>query len=180
MPRIFAYRFIKGDHEYNLDVSIDDEALVKDSLSFAVTAQYRHLKEDHWQTVTVSLDYDFGENQITATFDGIAVPITLSLKPFIDEVKSIVADAITPGLDRAIERIIQGVPVPDPIFGCLLKAGISTLVGQLLRCLQQIREVPTFGQRVRETARCLRHNGIAMLSTAARRTFMCMVTLGIF
>ena len=58
----------------------------------------------------------------------------------------------------AAELIIQAIPV-DPLLGCLLKSGVSTVIGQLIRCWRGTAEVQDAGiqmeGRIRALADCV-------------------------
>ena len=82
------------------------------------------------------------------------------------------------GLDEAIETAIQGMPVPEPAFGCLIKAGISTTVGQLIRCHNRHRTIAQRGTRAWQIVKCLGVNAPGMKIKAALRTLGCWLSLG--
>ena len=81
------------------------------------------------------------------------------------------------GLDEAIEAAIQRIPSPDP-FICLLKAGISTTVGQLIRCNNRHKSVEQRRSRAWKIVKCLGVNAPGMTIKAALRTLGCWLTLG--
>jgi hypothetical protein len=76
-----------------------------------------------------------------------------------------------------VEEIIAAIPVPDPILGCMLKAGVSATIGQAVTCNQHARR-DGFRQRVREIAACLIDNAGGIFSRAAWRLSRCIATMG--
>lgn len=83
------------------------------------------------------------------------------------------------GVDEAIEAAIQRMPVPEPAFGCLIKAGMSTTVGQLIRCHNRHRRIEQRGNRAWQIVKCLGVNAPGMTIKATLRTLGCWLTLGI-
>ena len=83
------------------------------------------------------------------------------------------------GLDEAIEAAIQAMPVPEPAFGCLIKAGVSTTVGQLIRCHNRHRRIEQRRNRAWQIVTCLGVNAPGMTIRAALRTLGCWLTLGL-
>lgn len=82
------------------------------------------------------------------------------------------------GLDQAIETAIQSLPVPEPAFGCVIKAGISTTVGQMIRCHNRHRMIEQRRSRAWEIVKCLGINAPGMTIKAALRTLGCWLTFG--
>ena len=82
------------------------------------------------------------------------------------------------GLDQAIETAIQSLPVPEPAFGCVIKAGISTTVGQMIRCHNRHRMIEQRRGRAWEIVKCLGINAPGMTIKAALRTLGCWLTFG--
>ena len=92
-------------------------------------------------------------------------------KAFIDE-----EDAFANGL----EAFLNGVPVPEPALGCVLKAGISSVVGQTIRCNNkwvQTRDEARVS-RLRSIKNCLWESAGKLVGKAATRTMICWGTLG--
>ncbi|MCR9194105.1 MAG: hypothetical protein NXH88_05185 [Hyphomonas sp.] len=81
-------------------------------------------------------------------------------------------------LSGAIEELIQGFPT-EPGIGCLIKAGLSTSVGQLIECHHETRDWPLVTPKVRAMLRCLQVNVMAMGVRAFGRTVRCFVSLGL-
>ena len=98
------------------------------------------------------------------------------LRHEIDQAARDLLDAA--GLDQAIETAIQSLPVPEPAFGCVIKAGISTTVGQMIRCHNRHRMIEQRRSRAWEIVKCLGINAPGMTIKAALRTLGCWLTFG--
>ena len=70
----------------------------------------------------------------------------------------------------------QSLPVPEPAFGCVIEAGIST-VGQMIRCHGRHRMIEQRRGRT-EIVKCLGINAPGMTIKAALRTLGCWLTFG--
>lgn len=82
-------------------------------------------------------------------------------------------------LDAVIERAIQALPFPfDPVLGCLIKSGIASIAGQIVRCYNGTGEFEGRLARARAIARCLGENVGRIFWATTRRTFNCVLRLG--
>lgn len=181
MPKIASHRITSGDHEYELDIDLKDAAIMQNRVEFEVAARRRHLREDAWEQESVTLRFDFEERVAQVLYRGEEIGrIDLSRIDLPEDMPaeaawSMIADAWD---GSPIEQMIQMIP-GDPVVGCLLKAGISTTVGQTIRCYGQAAGARSFRERIKETLRCLGQNTIRMILTATARTLRCMVLLGL-
>ena len=199
MPRIIGTRFVRQnngrEYEYELELDFKDQAIMENHLEIDVVAKRRPLQKGPlfpflgaagWERVTATLQYDIPQNRIAVSIAGTEIGyidiagITWLPEAFIEEAWQQLSNAFTAtAVGRSIEECIQRLPVPlDPVFGCLLKAGISTVAGQSVRCIGETKGVEVLWRRVREIFKCLGHSAPTMLLTAARRTFVCMIMLG--
>ena len=78
-----------------------------------------------------------------------------------------------------LEEALQAIPVPDPVFGCMLKAGLTTTLGQTMKCYDQVKGASGGFRRVRRVFVCLAENGVGMIWTATSRSLRCMAMLGL-
>ncbi|WP_084419323.1 hypothetical protein [Henriciella litoralis] len=181
MPKITGYRLVKEEYEYELSLDLDDQAIMEDQLSIDVIARRRHIKEAEWIEVKVTLKFEFPKPIVRVfvedkhigdiNLDFIRIDGGDDLGPDWDPLES--AYEGTP-----LENAIELIPV-DPVFGCLIKAGISTTLGQSIRCYDRARETHEgFRQRIRETFVCLGDSSVLMIMRATARTFRCMIMLG--
>jgi len=108
-------------------------------------------------------------------------PLANRFRPALDLVDSSV-EALDSVLPDAFENILEGIPVPEPALGCVIKAGIISVVGQVIRCNNQAvkghHEADVHPQRIRKILVCLRENGVKVAKSAAFRTLKCWVTAG--
>jgi hypothetical protein len=82
------------------------------------------------------------------------------------------------GGERA-EQVIQGIPAGDPVFGCLIRSGLSTAIGHLIKCNARVGSVQNVRRRVARIARCLRADSIAIGVKFILRTLKCAATGGL-
>lgn len=78
------------------------------------------------------------------------------------------------------ESIIDHIPAAlfgagDPIVGCLVRAGLSAVVAQILQCRHQTREVPWYRPRIRAMATHLRRTAGSMAVGMVTRAVRCIV-----
>lgn len=192
MSKIFGTRFARRDrtgieYEYELEIDFKDQAVMDNRLETEVIAKRRPTGTTEWQKITATVQYEHERHEIrieiqggeflridTSNFDSA---IQAGLDVAIEQVEQVFSELTGVSIAHSVETLIQYIPLPDPVFGCLLKAGLSTVVGQLAKCIYSTREIRE--RRIRATFRCLGDHGMDMLSTAARRTLWCMIRLGI-
>jgi hypothetical protein len=194
MAKLCSYTFQdKEGNSYSLDLDFDDAALMENVASVTVTGKKKSAQTNEITSAefTVALEYKEGP-QITISIKGSTLG-TIHLQKFgkyLDGIiynADLVWDRLLNVLDStgAVERLIGAIPA-DPVFGCLIKAGISTTVGQLLRCYRECRDAPDWKERdapswketVYYVARCLGTNSARMLMTAIWRTGRCALFAG--
>lgn len=76
--------------------------------------------------------------------------------------------------------IIDRIPSPvfgagDPIVGCLVRAGLSAAVAQVLQCRNQTREEYWYRPRIRALGQCLRRSAGSMAVRMVTRAAQCIV-----
>lgn len=92
-------------------------------------------------------------------------------------------EEIDSGFTQIAERalgIAELIPVGEPIFGCLLKGGISATLRQAIECSRTFTpdDLP-LRERVGIVARCMRDNYMAVFTRSAWRAAVCFVRLGV-
>lgn len=182
MPALKSHRIVQGDHEYELELGLDDAAIMQEAVRFEITARSRHRAEDHWNEHKASVDLDFeGERPVArVTIEGhdpIEIDlgmVDISPGASFEDAWEAIRDACE---GSAFEQLVMAFPA-DPVIGCLLKAGISTSIGQAIGCYRETEHAKGLRTRVRRTLSCLGENLPGMLFTATARTLKCMVMLG--
>lgn len=80
------------------------------------------------------------------------------------------------------EQVLDAIPAwafgGDLIVGCLVRSGLSALVGQLLDCKKDTAELPWYWDRMRALCRCLLRHVPDMSRTAALRAGKCIWRFG--
>ena len=181
MPKIRSHRIAKDDFEYELDIDFKDAAIMENKISLDVSARKRAVNETDWQEVTVNIAFNFETGHAVVSTEGEKIgeidlsKIDIPDHAFAEQAWDAIANAYS---GSAIEDAIQAIP-SDPVFGCLVKAGISTTVGQTMNCYNSTPQTSALSQRVRETILCLGQNSNWMVLTASARTVRCMVMAGL-
>ncbi|WP_417488619.1 hypothetical protein [Maricaulis sp.] len=146
--------------------------------------------------ITATIAVDVGNNQIIVTLpDGTELVVDLLDYNLADVDHR--DDGRIPGdddeLDRywntivdssganaeAVAAAIDAIPVPDPLIGCVLRAGIATAVGQAVACNEQVGGGGPLHERVQSVLGCLRGNGLRILGRTAARALRCMLLCGL-
>lgn len=174
------------DQEYQIELSLNDAAIMKNNLEIAVAGRYREIRENQWKEEIFIVRLVSEEKLIQVIFhDEIVGTINLNnlgdfLTETFDELETPEAWTEIEGLfldngGELIESAIQRIPAFDPVFGCLLKSGLSTAIGQLIECHSETRalsmERPR--QRILGILRCLGVNSLAMAGKFTFRTLKC-------
>jgi hypothetical protein len=80
-------------------------------------------------------------------------------------------------------QIIDRIPAwlyggGDLLTGCLLRAGLSSVIGQVIRCKNATRDFDWYRPRIRAIGGCLKANFGRVVSRTALRAAKCILTAG--
>lgn len=192
MPIISGHQFEHGSREYKVSLDFKDNEIVNSSLAIGVIAKQRPINSNEaWEDVEVIVKVDFEENCIILSngesqLGKISLDIDISDDwddPDADWKiinNSLIRDAAQPQitLETALENSIQAIPV-DPVIGCILKSGISAVVGQVIRCERMHRDIRNTRQKVLSMVRCMVNQSISILSVSTVRAFRCAIFFGL-
>lgn len=187
MPRLTSLSFKHKGNRYTFEFDLDDAAIMKNKIAVDVVSKVTDGKgQESAKTLTVQLDF---ENSVVEVLDGDRVLKRFDLGvlrkklqdwdeygPLSKGAADEFGDQVNASLGNAVEELISSIPVPDPIFGCLIKAGVSATIGQTITCYNRIS-----GQRIEGAIRhtralvgCLMQNAGGIFTRAVWRTLKCM------
>ncbi|WP_417485465.1 hypothetical protein [Maricaulis salignorans] len=186
-----------GPHSYRFSYIWQDMGWVNDGVISTEIAVVRINADGHEDaSITATVAVDVNNNQIIVTLpDDTELVVDLRDYKLADVDHR--ADGLMPGdegeLDgywntiveassanaEAVAAAIDAIPVPDPLIGCVLRAGIATVVGQAVACNEQVGGGGELYARVRAVLGCLRGNGLRILGRTTTRTLRCMVMGGL-
>lgn len=188
MPSLGSHSFLDGEgNKYTLKLEFDDAALMEDAVSVDITGTKEAAGSAPIEVV-FNVTLEIGKRRRIVISHGDAEIGVIELPP--DGVISDIElpevpldqawDRLKELLDRPelLEEIVQALPAGDPVFGCLIKAGISTSVGQVLRCYQDHRDNPDRRAIAFNVLHCLGAHSARMIMTAIWRTGRCAALAG--
>ena len=174
--------------ECKVKLDLNDTAIMDDCLEMEVGGKFRQGPDEEWIKRKFTVRFNAEINAIEILHDGevIGTIVLDAVGDFIareldelpapeawEKIREMFEDG-----GALIDELIQSIPVPDPIFGCLIKAGLSTAIGQLLECNTIVPVRETAKQRIWELLRCLGFNSLPMISKFTFRTLRCAVSFG--
>lgn len=125
MARLTDLSFDLAGSTYRLSLNFDDGALVDDTIAFDVVAD-RSGGKLPGQTVNARVEIIPSQNTLVIYISGNEVFRT---------------DVFDHG-DTPAEQFIQALPASlfggDPILGCAVKAGLSSIIGQAIDCCRSL------------------------------------------
>jgi len=198
MPRLTGVSFTRDELRYDLDIEFDDEAIMDATLAFEVTARVTNPEgQSEEASLRLELDMDnqigriLHEDDVWHTFmfnaaeaiqdnEGAEQPPGLVGDVQNDGGGDALSEFVEAGIGSHVEALLEAMPAGDPIFGCLLKAGVSSTLGQALICNEQTRQlnVATIVERLRRILGCMGDRAGKIVTRAMWRTFRCMARLG--
>jgi hypothetical protein len=165
-----AWRHVhrQGEDEYEIGVEWDDEDFVKGTPSIRVhaTVRRRDWKEPETLAVTVSIiDRDDASPDLVINVGGKEI-FGVPLADLLDE-----------------SQIIDRIPAwlygsGDPVTGCLLRAGLSSVVKQVIHCKNETRGLNWYRPRVPAIGQCLKANVGRISARMALRAAKCALSAG--
>ena len=155
-------------NEYELGISWNDDSFISGTpeIEISATVRRRDWKEPQRVAVTVGLEDRDGGPVLIVSVQGKPI-LGVPLADLLDESQII---------DRIPAWIYGG---GDPLTGCLLRAGLSSVVGQVIHCKNETRELDWYRARIQAIGGCLNTNVGRMGSRTALRAAKCALKAGL-
>ncbi len=161
MARLTDVSFKIAGSKYRLTLDFDDAALMQDTIAFDVVAERIGGKLPS-ETIDARVEIIPGQDIIVIRVAGQEVFRT---------------DVFDHGATPA-EQFIQAMPASmfggDPILGCAVKAGLSSIIGQAIDCCRSL-EAGARWRVVAEYLRCMAQNFGKISRIAMFRAFRCVL-----
>jgi hypothetical protein len=155
-----SFGFSFNDTSYRVEFSFDDREIMNDAVVF--TLQASRTVNETTDYINATLEILPWKNVVRITIEGMEVrEFELIDKP-----------------NSEIEAFLQSIPVPDPILGCAIKAGVSAIIGQAQDCINSCILRERWG-KIQEFAECMRGHIGSIGGKALRRAFGCMISGGL-
>lgn len=159
MARITDLKFEVGGAIYTVSIDFDDAALVGNAIAFDLVAS-RQVGKSPALSVDARVEIQPANDTIVVSIAGVEV---FSVDTF--------------GRGQApLEELIEAIPanlLGDPITACAIKAGISAIIGQAVRCCRSL-ENDLRWRVFPEFLNCMAHNFGNISKTAMFRMFKCI------
>lgn len=193
MAPINTISFTREGREYIVKLNLDDAAIMEESFVIEVNASVTDKEGNSYEeSLSLNLDFETWQGQIIHN-ESVLHEFDLRNIPFPNNINGtespegmeigeegasdMVAEFVDESIGDHILDVINAMPVPDPILGCALKAGISSALGQALVCNEYVGGDGTKKQRFWKIARCMREYAGGIFTTTLWRAARCMVTL---
>lgn len=199
MAPITTVSFTHDRRRYEVQLNVDYRAIMMgDKLVLEVTAKVTDADGTSAEQ-GVTLEFDLGEGrgrilnggELWHEFaladvlvkiddsDDETVPAMDGYGDAPEDQPDTVADFVSEHCDPFILKLIDAVPAFDPIFGCALKAGISSTLGQTIACNEIVGSDGPVRQRAWRIIRCLGGHIGGIFSHTLWRAVRCMGSLGL-
>lgn len=167
MTNLWRIAHQQDDTEYNLAISWDDESFVEGQPTIQLEVTVRRGDEDprsvNAELVFVKNGDEDGPN-LSLRIQGTEI-VSLPLADLLDET-------------QIIDRIPGWVFGGDLFTGCLIRSGLSSIIGQVIRCKKATRDLPWYSHRVRAIGTCLKQNLGRIGYRTTLRAAKCMISVG--
>ena len=168
MANISKFSIKDTHYEYELSLGWDIEAFLSGNVSFDIDVARRSLEnvdEEITLHATVSIELRDKQPMLIIEAQGNEI-VSYPLREIFDE--SQIIDMI-PGW------VFGG---GEPITGCLLRAGLSASITQIIACKKQTAGIDWFWERMKEIGRCLINALPDIAASAARKAITCIIKFG--
>jgi hypothetical protein len=193
MSTLTTIRFSREKTIYEVDIDYDENAIIEELIAFDVIARVTDNEGiSYSETLRVEINlnelsgrillgdrelHKFSFGDVNVRMDGQTGDETISGIDGDGELADNVYDNIQDGVGEAVGEIINAMPIPDPFFGCLIKASISSIVGQVITC-NELRGNYGTGKIYRQILRCLGKHVKGIAFRTLWRAARCMIRLG--
>jgi hypothetical protein len=176
MRKIVAHLEEHRGYTRELSLNFDDDALATGSLHItAEVAQWPTGNELAKQVLTASVSIEQDDDDrpvLVVRLSGEVAEVgwkeDVLKKPLWEIVEA----------DQVLDWIPAWAYTGDPITGCMVRSGLSALVGQLLDCRRSTSELPWFKKRMLKLSRCMLEHVPDMAKTAGLRAAKCVWSFG--
>jgi hypothetical protein len=169
MPEVIRLSRQVGDNVHELTINWDAKSFEEgtpriDVRASIAAADYPSESRSIEAAVSLEANEDGAPDIVLRSSDREMV--RLSLADLIDE-----------------SQIIDKIPgwiygAGDPILGCLIRAGLSAVVGQIIRCTRKTRDLCWYSERIRGIGLCLRSSAGRMTTRMVLRAVRCIALAG--
>lgn len=94
----------------------------------------------------------------------------------VDVLRKPLSDLIE--VDQVLDWIPAWAYTGEPIIGCMVRSGLSALVGELIGCRRSTSELPWYAPRMKALGRCMLEHVPEMTKTAGLRAAKCIWRFG--
>ena len=177
MKEIIAHTVVHNGRNFELSLNFDDVGLVDGE--FRVGTQVLTWPVDGPKE---KADYVSAEISIKPDDDGrpiLRIELLGNVRG-MDGRRAVFEKPLSELLD--VEQVLDWIPAwvftGDPISGCLVRSGLSALVGQILDCKKDTSELHWYVPRMKALCRCMLVHIPEMTVTAATRAAKCVWRFG--
>lgn len=156
-----------GETVHELNISWDDESFVEGNPKIEVTASSRRGENGERISASVEIGIEDGSNGPEIVIGSHGEHVRVSMLDLVDG-----------------SEILELVPGwfyggGDPITGCLIRGGLSSVVGQIIRCNRENIDAEWYYPRLRAIGQCLVDNIAGIGWRAAYKAARCVLAGGI-
>lgn len=169
MQKLTGFGIEKDGYRYELNLGWDEAAFEDGDVSFNVdAAKISNIDPDDREVIPMTVSVVMGEDE------HLRLKVSVSGETVFNELLSDIVDA-----EEAIDQIPAWVfGGGDPITGCLIRSGLSAVIGQALSCNDQTRDSEGVFARLKEMSRCLLHNIPDICGMMAYKSAWCIARFG--
>lgn len=178
MSHLTRISFARDGERYELLIDLEDGDIVDDRLTFELTARAQSEVAVDARDVTVTLVIDFEHQIATVTLPdgsehqinlaGLYLRINEHGEEIVLDQEDVLGDRVAQDIGPALVEALGDVPLGDPL-ACLIKAGVSSIIGQAIAC-QEIA-----ARSFKRMFRCLRDHVTGIFGRTLWRTARCIL-----
>lgn len=161
MPTLTHLEFDHEGHSYLIELSVDDSAMMQNVLTFDVTATRK--------------EEDAPELALAARVE--IHPLESMIIIFVNN-KEVSRLSIFDNSEYYLEALIDNIPqifLVDPVIGCALKAGVSSVVGRAVECAHALEDNGAW-KNITTYFGCMSSKFTDISKKTLYRTFRCIFT----
>jgi hypothetical protein len=168
MARLHKQSFRHGKHEYELDLSWNDAAFAENDLAFEVSVTRRTDGVPTVQKISASVSVRPDANNEPVLYLKVGtLEVDFPLRELFEE-----------------SQIIDKIPAAlyglgDPLTGCLVRSGLSAVIGQIINCKNQTSGIDWYWDRLHAIGRCMKAQIPSMGAATVLRAAKCVASAGI-
>lgn len=174
--KIVAHQVEHKGRKFELSLNFDEASMVDGHYKISAAAESWAVDDPKNRQAIVADVAIFQDDDQTPTFEVTFSGSVPGMEGKVSVLRKPLADLID--AEQIIDAIPAWVFTGDPVLGCMVRSGLSAIIGQTIQCKKSTADSHWYWERMKALGRCMLHHVPEMTGTAALRAAKCVFRFG--